>query len=137
MKKSLIISLMVVALVCVFALPAVIAGNAAPENITMTAPEGVKATKAAVEFTHKKHADTGIDCMVCHHKAESKEAITGCAVEGCHTDASKAAKKDPKGFYQAFHNKKSKASCLGCHKAEKKAGNEAAPVSCKACHPKK
>nr|WP_321259542.1 cytochrome c3 family protein [uncultured Pseudodesulfovibrio sp.] len=136
MKKSLIISLMVVALVCVFALPAVIAGNAAPDQITMTAPEGVKATKTAVEFPHKKHSELGIDCMVCHHKAESKEAVKSCASEGCHVDASKAAKKDPKGFYQAFHNKKSKASCLGCHKVEKKAG-KAAPVGCKDCHPKK
>jgi len=136
MKKSLIISLMAAALVCVFALPAVIAGNAAPDQITMKAPEGVKMTKSPVDFPHKMHVDGGIDCMVCHHKAENKDAIKGCAVDGCHMDASKAAKKDPKGFYQAFHNKKSKASCLGCHKAEKKAGKKA-PVGCKECHPKK
>ncbi|NDV19676.1 cytochrome C [Pseudodesulfovibrio sp. JC047] len=137
MKKSLMISLMVVALVCVFALPAVIAGNAAPDQITITAPEGVKATKTPVDFPHKMHADSGIDCLVCHHKDESKDAVKSCAAEGCHVDASKAAKKKPEGFYQAFHNKKSKTSCLGCHKAEKKAGNKKAPVSCKACHPKK
>ncbi|BCS88554.1 cytochrome c3 family protein [Pseudodesulfovibrio sediminis] len=135
MKKILIISLMVAALVCVFALPAVIAGNAAPDNMTLTVPEGAKATKTPVAFPHKAHVDMGMDCMVCHHKAESKDAISGCAVEGCHMDASKAAKKDPKGFYQAFHSKKAKASCLGCHKAEKKAG-KAAPVGCKDCHPK-
>ena len=137
MKKSLMISLMVAALVCVFALPAVIAGNAAPDNITMKAPEGVKMTKTPDDFTHKKHAeDYKIDCLTCHHKAADKNAVKGCASEGCHADASKAAKKDPKGFYQAFHNKKAKASCLGCHKAEKKAG-KAAPVGCKDCHPKK
>lgn len=138
MKKSLIISLMVAALVCVFALPVVVAGNTAPDVIVMKAPEGVKMKKTPVEFTHKKHeAEYGIDCMVCHHKAESKDAITGCAVEGCHMDASKGAKKDPKGFYQAFHSKKSDASCLGCHKKEKKAGKKDIPVSCKSCHPKK
>jgi len=138
MKKSLMISLMVAALVCVFALPAVIAGNAPADTMVLKAPEGVKMTKAAVDFTHKKHAeDYKIDCMVCHHKAESKDAITGCSVEGCHTDASKAAKKDPKGFYQAWHSKKAPASCLGCHKAEKKAGKKDIPVSCKSCHPKK
>ncbi len=137
MKKSLMISLMVAALVCVFALPAVIAGNTPADNMVLKAPEGVKMSKAPVAFPHKMHEDKKIDCMVCHHKATDKAAITGCSVEGCHTDASKAAKKDKKGFYQAFHSKKSKASCLGCHKMEKKAGNKKAPVGCKDCHPKK
>jgi len=138
MKKSLIICLMVVALVCVFALPAVIAGNTAADVIVMKAPGGAKMTKTAVTFPHKAHVDGGLDCLTCHHKAESKDAVKGCAVEGCHADASKAAKKDPKGFYQAFHQKKSEASCLGCHKKVKtsKAGKKL-PVSCKACHPKK
>jgi len=135
MKKSLIISLMVAALVCVFALPAVIAG--APDVVKMEAPNGQKMTKTAVTFPHKAHVDgSKIDCLTCHHKATSKDDVKGCASEGCHTDASKAAKKDPKGFYQAFHSKKLDASCLGCHKKEKKAGKKV-PVSCKACHPKK
>ncbi|QJB56477.1 cytochrome c3 family protein [Pseudodesulfovibrio sp. zrk46] len=137
MKKSLMISLMVAALVCVFALPAVIAGNAPADTMVLKAPAGAKMTKAPVDFTHKKHAeDYKIDCMVCHHKATDKNAITGCSVEGCHADASKAAKKDPKGFYQAWHSKKSDASCVACHKKEKKAGKKV-PVACKECHPKK
>ncbi len=136
MKKSLMISLMVAALVCVFALPAVIAGNAPADNMVLKAPEGAKMSKAPVDFGHKSHETKGIDCMVCHHKSTDKASITGCAVEGCHTDASKGAKKDPKGFYQAFHSKKSDASCLGCHKKEKKAGKKP-PVGCKDCHPKK
>ena len=133
MKKSLMICLMVGALVCIFALPAVIAGAAVPDSVTMKATEGSPMTKPAVVFPHKKHADGGIDCLVCHHKSESKEAVTGCAVEGCHVDNSKEAKKDPKGFYQAFHGKDSDASCMSCHKKEKKAG-KAAPVACKDCH---
>ncbi|MGL1863312.1 MAG: cytochrome c3 family protein [Pseudodesulfovibrio sp.] len=137
MKKSLIICLMVAALVCVFALPAVVAGNAPADEMVLKAPEGAKMTKTAVAFPHKAHVDTKIDCMTCHHKATSQDDIKGCAVEGCHMDASKAAKKDPKGFYAAFHSKKSEASCLGCHKKEKKAGNKKAPVGCKDCHPKK
>ncbi len=130
------ISLMVAALVCVFALPAVIAGNAPADVITMKAPEGQKMTKAPVDFPHKQHVDAKIDCMVCHHKDTDKNAIKGCASEGCHVDASKGAKKDPKGFYQAFHSKKSDASCLACHKKEKKAGKKV-PVACKECHPQK
>lgn len=136
MKKSLIISLMVAALVCVFALPAVIAGNKAADNMVLKAPEGVKMTKAPVDFPHKQHVDAKLDCFTCHHKSTDQNAIGGCSVEGCHTDASKAAKKDPKGFYQAFHSKKSDASCLACHKKVKKEGKQV-PVGCKECHPKK
>jgi len=135
MKKSLMISLMVAALVCVFALPAVIAGNAPADNMVLKAPEGVDMKKSPVDFPHKQHVDAKVDCMTCHHTAESQDAIGGCSVEGCHTDASKGAKRDPKGFYQAFHSKKSDASCLGCHKKLKKEGKEV-PVSCKDCHPK-
>jgi len=135
MKKSLMISLMVVALVCIFALPAVIAGNAAPDTIAMKAPDGQKMTKPVVNFPHKKHVDGGLDCLVCHHKSKSKDAVKGCSSEGCHVDASKGAKKDPKGFYSAFHSKKSQSSCLACHKKEKKAG-KAVPVACKECHKK-
>ncbi|CCH48955.1 cytochrome c3 family protein [Pseudodesulfovibrio piezophilus] len=136
MKKALMICLMVAAMVCVFALPAVIAGNAPADTITMIAPNGQKMSKTPVEFPHKMHVDNGIDCLVCHHKATSKDNVKGCASEGCHTDAGKKAKKDPEGYYQAFHNKKSEAACLGCHKKAKKAG-KSAPVSCKDCHPKK
>ncbi len=135
MKKSLMISLMVAALVCAFALPSVIAGNAPAPEMTLEVPAGAKATKAPVMFPHKKHEDAGLDCLTCHHKAKSKDDCKSCASEGCHVDASKAAKKDPKGFYSAFHSKKSEASCLGCHKAQKKAGKNV-PVSCKQCHPK-
>lgn len=130
MKKSLIIGLMVAALVCAFALPSVIAGAAPAAEMVLKAPEGVKMTKSAVPFGHKAH-EARADCLVCHHKSTDKAAIKGCAAEGCHVDASKAAKKDPKGFYQAFHNKKIKNSCTGCHKAEKKG-----PKGC-TCHPKK
>ena len=135
MKKSLMICLMVAALVCVFALPAVIAGNMAADVITIEVPAGATATKTAVTFPHKKHVDNGLDCLVCHHKATSKDDAKSCASEGCHTDVSKAAKKDPTGYYSAFHSKKSGASCLACHKKEKKAG-KAVPVGCKDCHPK-
>ncbi|QGY39122.1 cytochrome C [Pseudodesulfovibrio cashew] len=135
MKKVLLISLMVAALVCAFALPSVIAGNAPADEMTLEVPAGAKATKTAVAFPHKKHADAGLDCLTCHHKAASKDAVKGCASEGCHVDASKAAKKEPTGFYQAFHSKKSDASCLGCHKKMKKEGKNV-PVACKDCHPK-
>ncbi|MUM77721.1 cytochrome C [Pseudodesulfovibrio sp. F-1] len=134
MKKSLMICLMVAALVCVFALPAVIAGAAVPETVTMKAPDGVEMTRTEVVFPHKAHEGLGIDCFVCHHTNDSKDSITGCSVDGCHSvvDLSKDGKKDPTGFYAAFHGK-SDASCLQCHKNEKKAGKNP-PVACKDCH---
>ena len=131
MKKSLMIGLMVAALVCAFALPSVIAGNAPADTMTLKAPADVKATKAPVDFPHKKH-EAVADCLVCHHKAADKAAIKGCVADGCHVDGSKAAKKDPKGFYQAWHSKAAPNSCLGCHKAKNKG-----PKGCKDCHPKK
>jgi len=131
MKKSLMIGLMVAALVCAFALPSVIAASAPADTMTLQAPADVKATKTPVTFPHKKHEGVA-DCLVCHHKSADKNAIKGCAAEGCHTDGSAAAKKEPKGFYQAWHSKAAKNSCMGCHKESKKG-----PVGCKDCHPKK
>ena len=128
MKRTLLISLMCAALVCVFALPSLWAVDAPGGEIILKAPAGAKATKAPVAFTHANHKQ---DCKVCHHKWDGSGAVKGCSAEGCHVDASKAAKKDPKGFYQAWHAKGSK-SCVGCHKTEKKG-----PTKCTECHPKK
>ena len=137
MKKSLMICLMVGALVCAFALPSVIAGNAPAANMILKAPEGTKMTKAPVAFPHKLHEDSGIACLTCHHEAKTNEEIQSCSAEGCHTNTDKKAKKDPKGFYAAWHSKKSEISCMGCHRKEKKAGKTNVPVACKDCHPKK
>ena len=138
MKNHLLVGLAVVALVCAAALPSSIASPKVADNLILKAPEGVKMTKAPVPFPHKLHVDAKIDCFVCHHTAKTEAEITGCSVEGCHSDASKAAKKDPKGFYQAWHSKKNLASCVACHKKEKKADKAfTGPVSCKDCHPKK
>ena len=88
------ISLMVAALVLAFALPSVLAGKAPAPEMTLEVPAGAKATKAPVMFPHKKHEDAGLDCLKCHHKAASKDAIEkGCAAEGCHTNADAKAKK--------------------------------------------
>lgn len=129
MKKSFLISLMVAALVCAFALPNVMAGKEVPADMVLKAPEGMKAKKTPVQFSHGKHsAEYKIDCMTCHHKAKSEADIKGCAVAGCHDQP---GKKESNAFYAAYHSKKSDASCVACHKKMKKG-----PKSCKECHPK-
>lgn len=128
MKKAFLLSLLVATLVCAFALPNLFAATKAPAEMTLKAPEGMKAKKTPVAFPHAKHEAMYKDCKTCHHKYSGSGDVQGCAAEGCHTSPSK---KDELSFYKAFHDKKSKNSCLGCHKAEKKG-----PKSCKDCHPK-
>lgn len=99
-------------------------------NMILRAPADQRMTKAPVSFPHGKH-EGSVDCMVCHHKGVSK----GCTSNGCHTDNSKAAKRDPAGFYQAFHAR-AENSCVGCHKVMKKNG-KTVPLTCKRCHPRK
>ncbi|KAB1442762.1 cytochrome c3 family protein [Pseudodesulfovibrio senegalensis] len=129
MKKALLTSLVVAALVCAFALPNLSAATKAPADMVLKAPEGMKMKKTPVAFPHGKHEALLKDCKVCHHTYEGSGDVKGCSSAGCHDQASK---KEKMSFYKAFHDKKSKVSCLGCHKAEKKG-----PKSCKDCHPKK
>ena len=131
MKKTLVISLMCAALVCAFALPSLYAVDA-PADMELHVPDGAKATKSPVPFSHKGHAS--LECKTCHHKWDGKGDIKGCASEGCHTDM-----KDKRGdnsYYKAFHDR-SETSCMGCHKALKKAKKDTGPTSCTQCHPKK
>ena len=128
MKKSMFMTLLCALLVCAFAVPSLYAVDA-PGDMMLKAPAGAKMKKAPVAFSHGGgHKD--IDCTVCHHTWDGKSAVKSCAAEGCHTDMKD--KKGPASFYKAFHDKKSKASCVGCHKIEKKG-----PKKCAECHPKK
>ncbi|WP_319780925.1 cytochrome c3 family protein [Maridesulfovibrio sp.] len=133
MKKTLLISMVTAALVCVFALPSLYAVDA-PGDMVLKAPAGAKMTKSPVAFSHKGH--TALDCAKCHHKWDGKGEIKNCSVEGCHADTSKEGKKKPTSFYSAFHAK-ADTSCVGCHKAMKKAKKATGPTKCGDCHPKK
>ncbi|MFW5490616.1 MAG: cytochrome c3 family protein [Desulfovibrio sp.] len=126
MRKSLLVSLISAAIVCLFAVPAVFAVDA-PADMVIKAPAGAKVTKAPVAFSHKGHAS--MDCKTCHHKWDGAGAIQPCQASGCHANA--AAKKGDDSFYMAFHERKSEKSCVGCHKSMKKG-----PTKCTECHPK-
>ncbi|WP_320170859.1 cytochrome c3 family protein [Maridesulfovibrio sp.] len=129
MKKTLLVCLMAAALVCVFALPSLYAVDA-PGDMVLKAPAGIDSKKAPVAFSHKGHA--AIECTKCHHTWDGKSEVKKCDSEKCHV---KPGKKDKTSFYNAFH--KTDRSCMGCHKAMKKAGSKTGPTSCTKCHPKK
>lgn len=74
----------------------------------------------AVDFNHHLHQAVVGDCMVCHKDFPQQEGAL---------NAAKAAGKLKK---KQVMNK----TCLSCHKAKKKAGENHGPTSCKACHKK-
>lgn len=104
----------------------------APGDLKLGPPDGMKATKTLVDFSHSKHDAAKVECTACHHTWDTKSAVQSCAAPGCHDQAGKKGKNS---FYTAFHAKKSEISCVGCHKVAKTAGKNV-PVSCKSCHPK-
>jgi len=76
--------------------------------------------KGTISFPHHMHQDTIKDCNVCHSifpkaKGAIKDSI-----------AQKKLKK------KQVMNK----TCLKCHRAKKKAGEDHGPTSCLACHVK-
>jgi hypothetical protein len=129
MKRSIITILSCAALICAFALPSIMAAdNPEPPSGDMFKgfewPEG---RKTVATFDHANHRQP---CETCHHKWDGSSEITGCTVDGCHDDFKD--KRTDASAYKAFHDRRSEASCLGCHKSMKKG-----PTKCSDCHPRK
>ena len=99
-----------------------------PKNNIIQSPNSA-GSQAGVFFSHKEHVGEGISCFACHHTVQSEEEIEAC--QSCHDDISQEAKNIPEGFYQAWHNNKSKQACIGCHQT---VNEREAPVNCKGCH---
>ena len=116
--------------------------------LTISPPDEVEATQAAVEFPHGAHFD--YSCQLCHHDWYGEGEVEGCMTEGCHDqlepDPSTRDINDPANVYYylaAYHN-----ACLPCHRdlqqersAFIKAGitdaeelPAAGPVACIECH---
>ncbi|OEU66483.1 MAG: cytochrome C [Desulfobacterales bacterium PC51MH44] len=74
--------------------------------------------KGNVNFPHHMHQDNIKDCQVCHDLFPQKLGII--------QDLKNQGKLKKK---QVMNNK-----CLKCHKAKKKAGEEAGPTKCTECH---
>jgi hypothetical protein len=135
MRKLVIVTLTCAALVLAFVLPSLHAVDA-PADMQIQVPAGGKATKAPVAFSHAKHKAT--ECTKCHHKWDGKTAGADmkCSSKGCH-DNMVSKKAGENSYYNAYHDMKAETSCLGCHKAMKKAGKPTGPNACNDCHPVK
>lgn len=131
MHRFALITMTLCALILAAALAT--AATEAPADLKLGPPEGMKATKTLVDFSHAKHGTAKIECATCHHTWDGKSEVKSCAAAGCHDQKGKKGKN---AFYTAFHSKKSETSCLGCHKIVKKRDGKPVPVGCKACHPK-
>jgi len=113
-------------------------------SIELSAPEGVEAKRAAVEFPHSQHFS--INCQACHHTWEYGDDDMSCMTSGCHDEETAPKEGDKIAYFKEAYHK----ACIGCHKAiqkrnkalelSKKAVQDqlenTGPTSCVACHPK-
>lgn len=143
MKKGKVFSSIVVTVVCLFSLVVVGIAAQVADEIVIKSALWPTPTKAAVAFTHKKHAvDYKIACADCHHKFEAGknvwkegDAVDKCEV--CHNEPTVQGEKKLPPEQQklnlklAFHE-----NCQGCHqKLKKEKPDTTAPVTCTGCHP--
>ena len=129
MKKSMILSLAIFALVLAFALPNLFAAEAPGDDYMIPKPEGVEVKQKSLPFSHSKHA--AYECVECHHTGEVTQ---GCTDAGCHdllVPATPEERRDIRYFEKAYHDQ-----CIGCHRDLRKEGAENVPVACVGCHPK-
>jgi len=119
MGRKLTVFLVVMTFAVAFAASAVVAGDA-PGQIVI---DKAATKKSGVAFDHEKHSSSVGDCLKCHHKSASEDAVEkGCfdchGVDTAANDPASGKKDNP------FH-----ISCKECHK-EKGEG----PTKCKECH---
>ncbi|MCG8634678.1 MAG: cytochrome c3 family protein [Desulfobacterales bacterium] len=116
-------------------------------NLTIEAPEGVDATRGAVEFPHGTHFEFA--CQSCHHDWDGESEVENCTTSGCHDETEPSGTrniKDPDNilyYLAAYHN-----ACVTCHRdlekerqaaikkamVEEKDLPKAGPVGCTGCH---
>lgn len=132
MKKSMIVSLAVSALVLAFLLPNLFAAEVPGDDYMIPKPEGIDVKQKSLPFSHAKHAAYG--CVDCHHTSEGTNVTEGCTDAGCHdlfVAATPEEKRDIRFFEKAYHDQ-----CIGCHRDLRKAEKPTGPVACTGCHPK-
>ena len=93
---------------------------------------------APVNMAHQKHIQQG--CPVCHHKWEDKsQPPQKCTASGCHDliGATGADMQNVEAAYNAYHNRESVHSCMGCHIEKSEADEPCGPYqNCAECHVK-
>jgi len=112
MKSKTAVILIVFGILFSVAMAAEVQNRGAP-NITL---EGGK--KGNVYFPHHMHQDNIKDCNACHDLFPQKAGV----IQDLKNQGNLKKKQ--------VMNKK----CLKCHRAKKKAGEEAGPTSCSKCH---
>lgn len=75
-------------------------------------------SRGEVPFTHRSHQDRLADCNVCHTLFPQESQSLAKLKE--------TGQLKPKDVMNKL--------CVKCHKAEKKAGNNAGPTTCSQCH---
>jgi hypothetical protein len=113
MKTRLVVVLL--AAVALIASMAVAAENKGADQISIDG-----GARGNISFPHHAHQTRLKDCNICH------------AVFPQEPDALRKLKDSGQLIQKQVMNKQ----CIACHKAEKKAGNKAAPTTCSKCHVK-
>ncbi len=143
-RGSSFVSCVGIAVMLVFAAVVVgFAADKAPDMITIKDALWPTPTKAAVEFSHKKHNEEyKIACDKCHHvykdgKNVWKEGDEVQKCEKCHTEATiQGEKKLPPDQQKLNLKLVLHKQCIDCHKDTKKEKPDTkAPVTCAQCHP--
>jgi hypothetical protein len=109
------VSIPVVAFVCAMTFYANAANNAGEEKISI--PGG---SMGKINFPHHLHQEVLENCLICHNVFPKEKG----AIE--------RLKKEKLLRKKQVMN----ASCIACHRKNKKAGKKYGPVSCKKCHAK-
>jgi len=144
MKRRKLVSYLAIGAVFMFSAALLaLAAQQAPTEITLKPALWPSLTKAAVKFSHKKHAeDYKIACDQCHHiykdgKNTWKQGDEVQACDKCHTEATQQGEMklppDQKklNLKFAFHT-----NCQPCHRKAKADNPESkAPTTCAGCHP--
>jgi len=105
-----------------------------PDRIVLSVPEDQEARKAEVEFPHQDHI-MRFGCSECHHEWDHTEMDRPEACVSCHDNFDD--RKEVESYYNAFHNRDSTHSCIGCHgQMTDETAEVNPPKRCSDCHPR-
>jgi hypothetical protein len=149
LKKSIVISVLVIVCISIFTIQA---GTIVQDLINMENKAYSNHNKSIVIFTHKKHSEEyKVNCGECHHDEKNnplKNLKIGDSVQNC-IECHKIPGEKPKGKDSpkqtrsqelAYHAEALHGNCRGCHKSHNKEKNLKtkdsgfAPITCKDCH---
>ena len=139
MPKPFFVSLFSFCLgLCLFSFHLQAASFELPGEIIMDRAEGHvdNPIYTPVRMPHNSHISLG--CESCHHTWEDKSsAPQACTSSGCHDvlGATGPQMQEVDSAFNAYHNRESSRSCLGCHIQKEQADEPCGPAaSCTDCH---